>query len=403
MYNTLALIALVPLAGPDAGDYLAAMPKPAVIRPVNDSTEAPTEWPRRTVHLAARTTEADQRRPAGAVPRASVTPAPPVVTAPTPSATATPATLPETTERTTFAQARDPKVVRTNGALEIPKRNKVPLAASNQAVIHSLRTQQLDAEGKPALDESGRPVMIPVYEGMPVRRGQVLGGLDDRELNSKLQTARTELDVAVAAMEKDIEIEYAARGVQHETSKLNMLLATNKQHAGAVSPMEIKIAEFEVLKAEANLDLQKYAINVERTAETEVCRERINEINVLIGLRKFVSPIDGMISKIERAEGEWLREGDVVYEIIQLNVLRVKCAVNAKHYTAEEVSGKNATITVPMVDGRTMDFPGKVVFVDPQVSLSSDEFDVYVELQNRASGRSWLLQPGRRVSVQIHL
>ncbi len=302
---------------------------------------------------------------------------------------------------------RASSTIRVTGVLQIPVRNRAALAAAYPAVLRSLQTPKIDAAGQPvldtALDGTVEPVMIPVVEGMVVRKGQVLGNLDDRELKSRLKTAKTELEVAIAAMEKEIEIDHAARGVQHAQAKLNMLEGANKISPGAFSLMEIKVAEFEVLQAQAQLELQKYVINVERKAATEVRREQINEINVLIELRKLIAPLDGMILKIAKSEGEWLREGDVVYEIAQLNTLQVECQISANNFTVEEVLDRTATVTVLMPDGQQREFAGKVVFVNPQVAYASGMFLAYVEVQNQSTGRSWVLQPGKQVDVQIHL
>jgi hypothetical protein len=48
------------------------------------------------------------------------------------------------------------------------------------------------------------------------------------------------------------------------------------------------------------------------------------------------------------------------------------------------------------------EFPGKVVFAHPKVE-AGDWFEVFIEVENRPSGSSWLLQPGRDVSAVIHL
>jgi hypothetical protein len=109
-----------------------------------------------------------------------------------------------------------------------------------------------------------------------------------------------------------------------------------------------------------------------------------------------------MIVKIDKAEGEWLREGDPVLEIMQLNTLRAKCQMSARYHTMEMVNGKKATAIMSMPDGRIEKFSGKVVFAHPKVE-AGNTFEVFVEIENRRDGNSWILQPGIRLHVEIHL
>lgn len=297
---------------------------------------------------------------------------------------------------------RDPNVVLTNGILKIPQWNNVILAANYQAMLMKLQTERRDERGNIVLDANGQPIIEPIREGMFVYEGQVLGKFDDRELNIQLAIEQRKLDVAKAAKEKKIEVVYAARQVQTAVAALNMYKDANSRVDGAISNMEVIKAELEVSQAEANLELQKYTIDVERTAEVNVQEQSVEGMQVRIELRKLIAPISGMIVGIEKAEGEWLREGDPVLEIVQLDTLRASCKVDARYYTADMVDGKEVTVLMPMVNGRTEEFPGKVVFADPRVK-AGDEFEVFIEVQNRRVGRSWLLQPGRTVTAKIRL
>lgn len=285
----------------------------------------------------------------------------------------------------------------------IPQWNKVPLAANFQAQLMSLKTAQRDASGRIVNGPDGRPVLLPLREGMHVVEGQVLGNFDIRYLEAQRTSALCKLKVAQAEAEKEIELKYALTGVNSEKASLAILEDANSMHEGAVTKLDIIQAKLKVEQAIANYELQSYNLNVVKKEELNVQRQEVEMADVMIQLRQLVSPISGIIVKISKAEGEWLREGDEVLQIVQLDTLRVVCKVDANLYDQDSIAGKAASVTAPLPNGKTEVFPGKVVFVDPSIDSGGDVFDVYVEVQNRPSGSSWMLQPNRMVSVAIKL
>jgi len=281
----------------------------------------------------------------------------------------------------------------SNGLLVLPTQNQVPLAATERAVLMSLRTEQRDATGNVIQDNEGNPVMIRIREGMNVFKGQVLGNFDDRELRCILKINQEELEVAKAERGKDIEKEYAAQSLRVAMSDVQMMKEGNKQLARTFTAMEVRRAELKEDEARAYLELQKYNIDEIKTREVTVRESRLEQTEVQIGLRQLIAPIDGMIVKIGAAEGKWLREGDPVLEIVQLDTLWVRVKVNAKEYSISDFDGKQAIIRVTLANGRTETFQGAVVFYNP-IAEPGNICEVTIEVQNRRVGNFWLLQPG---------
>jgi multidrug efflux pump subunit AcrA (membrane-fusion protein) len=291
-----------------------------------------------------------------------------------------------------------------DGILEIPRFHHITLSATERAVVMSLSTEQRDANGDVVIGDDGNPIMIPVREGMAVFRGQVIGRFDDRELQSFLKINQAQLEVAKAERDKEIEIIYAAHGVRVAIAELLAMENSNRQHPGIFPQIEIDRARLAVAQAEAQLELQKYTLEEIRTREVTVRENELARTQVQIDLRRLVSPIDGMVVRIGAAEGEWLREGDPVFEIMQLDTMRVMVRVNANRYSISDVDGRDAIIRVRLADGSVETFHGRVVFCDPMIRAGDDSFEVFIEIQNRRSGNHWLLKPGRaQVDIVIPL
>ena len=398
MYNSLVLAALLPLTGPTVGEPFAPLPTPVRAEfPVTDSAVDPADripaLPQRTRVAYASDNETPDRAwsPSAPAPQPVAVPSIPVSPPPRETNSAPfPAAAPST-----FAQsANRPNEIRLHGKLDIPKWNKVILAANFQAQLTSLRTVQQGAEGQ--------PVLVPLREGMRVVEGQVLGNLDTRLLESQRLIALCKLKVAQAEAENEILVKVALAGVNTKKGALAILEEANSMHEGAITKLEIFQAKLEVDQAVANYQLQDYNLHIIKKEELNAQSQEVTAAEEMIQLRQFVSPISGMIVKIEKAEGEWLREGDPVLEIVQLDTLRLILRVDGNRHDANSVSGKAVSVTARSVDGKAEEFLGKVVFASP-IFNSDDTFDVYIDVQNRSVGNSWLLQPGRMVDAAIKL
>jgi multidrug efflux pump subunit AcrA (membrane-fusion protein) len=273
-----------------------------------------------------------------------------------------------------------------NCTLELPRRSRFTLSAPVSAILTSLKTEQRDS--------GGNPVVVPITEGMTVSKGQVLGNLDDRDLRSLLKIGEAQVEVAKAEKEKKIEVQVAALALQLAMAEFVSMQEANKQVIGTVSEFELRRAKMAEYHAAANLDLQKYTLEEIKTREVIVRESELDRTKDQINLRKLTAEIDGIIVEIKAAEGEWLREGEPILEIRQLDTMWVKVTVDAGKYTASDLDGKRATVQVPLANGKKESFQGTVVFCNPNIE-QGNTFWVYIEVQNRRADNYWLLQPGR--------
>ena len=286
------------------------------------------------------------------------------------------------------------------GYLELTRYNHIVLPATERAVLQSLKTEQRDTDGNIIRDTEGNPVMIPIRKGMTVFKGQVLGNFDDRELRSALKINEKQLEVAKAERDKVIEKDFARQGVLLAKAEFEALEETNRKHEKTTPAIELRKAELAWSQAYANFELQTYTIDEIKTREVAVRESEQERTEVQIELRQLVAPIGGMLTEIYAAEGVWLREGDPVLEIMQLDTLWVRKQYSALQYEARDLLGKQVTVNVTLARGRVETVQGTVFHCYPKI-LHGDVFDVYVEVQNRRIDNYWLLQPGHRADIVI--
>jgi multidrug resistance efflux pump len=238
---------------------------------------------------------------------------------------------------------------------------------------------------------------------MRVFAGQTIGNFDDRELQAIRTTDLAKLKVAKAEQEKLIEVKYAAEGLRMAMIEHTAMVQANKNVVGTFPDIEVKKAELAVAQASANLELQKYTLEVVKVGDTNVAESELARAEVLIELRKIYAPIDGIIVDIKSAEGKWLREGDPVLHIENLDTLWVQVFVDARRYTESDIMGKPATIRATLANGKVEMFEGHVFFCDQKIDANYN-FLAYLEIQNRRVGDYWLLRHGYcNVDITIQL
>ena len=341
----------------------------------------------------------------GAVPRQPLVQQTPFVPATPPIAPVQtpPPADPPVTQPTAPPQNAPNQLRFTDGLLALPKWNHVKLSATERAVLKSLKTEQRDAQGNVLRDIEGNPVMIPVREGMYVSKGQPLGNFEDRELRSILKINQAQLEVAKAEQGKSIEEDYAARSLQVAMAEVNRMRIANRALPNTFPEAEVHRAMLAQDQAHSYLELQKYNTDEIKTREVVVRESELERTEGQIADRKLIATIAGMIVNVQAAEGEWLREGDPVLEIVQLETLLVRKKISASEYAISDFDGKRAVIRVPLSNGRVETFQGMVIFCNP-LAEAGDTFEVNIEVQNRRVGNYWLLQPGLgKVEIVIPL
>lgn len=303
-------------------------------------------------------------------------------------------------EVSTVATRVSPNEVRLSGCLmEVLK--EVWLSANMQGLIRSLHTELRDTNGQILRDESGKPRQVEVKEGLQIWENQILGWQDDRLAQADLKIAETEYAVALEEARKLIEVEHARTAWLVEDAKVQMIEETNARVAGAVSQTEVLEAKMKRKQAEAQFELSQYTLGI-RDKEAQAKLARLDAAKVQVELRQLVAPWNGEVVEVKSKPGEWLREGDRVLKVIQLDHLRVRGKVNAREYTPEMFRGRDAVIVAKMFDGTTEQFPAKVVFAN-YIVQSGDTFEIHIEVANRLQNGWWMLQPGKLVDAVVHI
>jgi macrolide-specific efflux system membrane fusion protein len=246
----------------------------------------------------------------------------------------------------------------------------------------------------PALRD-GKLDKIEFKEGAYVRRGDLLGRLDESEAKLSLELSELEHQLASEKANSEAALK-AARSIK-EISHNEFQRASNARIA---APTSISVTEFNRLHIES----EKSAAEVERLSEektfasilTKSKSVEIQLAKLALQERQIVSPLDGIIVQIHRREGEWVRMGEKVLRIVRIDRLRVEGFVNL-HSALDSIEKAPVVFEVEFPDAPVREFEGEIVFMHPEADPVNGQIRVWAEIENK--GR--ILRPGQRGKLKV--
>lgn len=193
---------------------------------------------------------------------------------------------------------------------------------------------------------------IEFAEGGPVEKGRTLVRFDAEKWRAQHQQAKVEL----------------------ENARIRAERAASLLKSDSVSQQEYDDSRAAARTAEAN-----FALLEARLKETEI-----------------VAPFDGMISERLVSPGAYVKAGDTLARLVDVDPIKLSFSVPARHLTQLQL-GQKVTAKIISMPGRA--FGGDVYFIDPQVDVSTRTIKVKAKIDN-ADG---VLRPGLFANVELVL
>ena len=273
----------------------------------------------------------------------------------------------------------------------------------------------------------GRILHFLVNEGDPVRKDQPVARLSTITLEIELAAARAHLELRRQAL---AELEHGSLSLEIEQAKARLLDTkavmeySNAQYkrmkalfeSGTVSQQELDAttsawlaAEQNHLGAQAAYDLAVEGPRPERIAQARALvraqEEEIRRLQDLLWKHNLRAPFDGYVVKKYTEVGAWIRKGDPLVEVVELDPVEIDISVPDSLIAYLEV-GAVQPVEVEALPARILqelDKPlqGKLVRIVPQADLRSRTFPVKLRLRNPRHGNSHLLKAGMLARVLL--
>ena len=223
--------------------------------------------------------------------------------------------------------------------------------------------------------ENGIVQEVRVELGQAVKKGEVLGTLDDDLLKATLEIGQLKANSTAA-------IDGAKAELDIKEQKLNALTDIHRTGGGSRE---------ELTRAKADVELGRARL---KSAQETLAADRleVKRIETQLKRRTIRSPIDGIITEIHREPGEFLSITEPkLFTVVRLDRLR------AKFYIPSENAARFSKGHRVKVSGHTDEKPlaGEVEFVSPVTHAESGLVRVDVILDNR-DGR---LRSGQRLMI----
>jgi len=271
----------------------------------------------------------------------------------------------------------------TNAASPPPSTPAVPAPAApapakpaeNQDILSVLSVEhQVDVGTQ--LD--GVVVSVLKDEGSSVKSGDIMGQLDDRNLQMELVKAKDDLEVS----ENNVLYKQAEVKAKDAAYSRQKLLREN----GISSQADLEAAEFEAKAAE--YDMKGWQ------AEAESSRAHIRQLELEIDETRLRAPFSGVVVHRYIRIGQVVARNEKCFRVSQLSPLLVEFQVSESSRRKPE---RGAPLQVALVAGSpAREYSAHVINVSPTVDPASDSYDVTAELGGPGTSE---LRPGMAVRV----
>ena len=286
-----------------------------------------------------------------------------------------------------------------------PREVKVTAAAERALVRTVSATGTLAADDQVVLGTkvAGRLAEISVDLGTRVRRGQMIGRLDQSDFKLRveqaeaaLQQARARLGLTPTGSDERVDPEQTAI-VRQARAMLDEARLTRDRSLKLMQQELIARAQLD--SAEASLQVadgryqdaleevrNRQAIIAQRRSELDLARQQLTDTVIL-------SPLEGAVSLKQASVGEFLTAGAPIATLVRVHPLRLRVPVPEREGAGVR-AGHAVTLTV---EGDPTVYRGRVVRLSPIVQEQNRTLLVEAEVPNERG----FLRPGSFARVDI--
>jgi multidrug resistance efflux pump len=253
-------------------------------------------------------------------------------------------------------------------------------------------------EAQVAAQEPGVLIELKAFEGQQVQEDEQVAQIEDSQPRFKGQAARAELNAAKEKAANDVDIRYAKAASDVAKAELDVSLEAVKNTPRSVSRVEInrqeltwKRGKLEIERAQSEQKIAGLTADVKKV-EVDAALEAVQR-------HKIRSPIAGQVVQVHLHKGEWVKPGDPVLRVVNLERLRVDGFVNIGQFGPAQLIDRPVVVDV-LLQGRKVSFNGKIMNVSPLVESRGD-YQVTAHVENRKENNHWLLLPGLSAEMEI--
>jgi RND family efflux transporter MFP subunit len=286
-----------------------------------------------------------------------------------------------------------------------PREVKVTPAAERTVARTVAATGTLAADEQVVLGTkvAGRLAETTVDLGTRVKRGDVVGKLDQSDFKIRvdqaqaaLQQARVRLGLSPSGSDERIDPEQAAI-VRQARAMLDDARLTRDRSVKLAQQELIARAQLDTAEAALQVSEARYqdaieevrnrqAVIAQRRSELDLAQQQLTDTAIL-------SPLDGVVSLKQASVGEYLVAGAPIATLVRVHPLRLRVSIPEREGAGVR-AGHAVTLTV---EGDSTLYRGRVVRLSPIVQEQNRTLLVEAEVPNERG----FLRPGSFARVEI--
>jgi len=225
---------------------------------------------------------------------------------------------------------------------------------------------------------SGRIESVNVRLGDPVRRGQLLATLEDRELREQVRQTEASLDVSRATVRQ--------READLKNAQSNLERSRNLFGRSLIAQQTLDDAEARYDAAVAQVDLAR--------AQGSQATARLEELRINLSNTRILSPVDGFVGSRSLDPGAFVGTNSSFLSVVDIHFVRLVANLVEKDLR-RIVIDMPAVVEVDAYPGET--FAGRVARLAPVLDPATRTAQMEVEVPN-AGAR---LKPGMYARVEF--
>ncbi|MFO7693883.1 MAG: efflux RND transporter periplasmic adaptor subunit [Vicinamibacterales bacterium] len=225
---------------------------------------------------------------------------------------------------------------------------------------------------------SGRLESVAVRLGDPVRRGQLLATLEDRELREQVRQNEASLEVSRATVRQ--------READLKNAQSNLDRSRNLFARSLIAQQTLDDAEARYDAAQAQVDLAR--------AQGSQATARLEELRINLSNTRILSPVDGYVGSRSLDPGAFVGTNSAFLSVVDIHFVRLVTNLVEKDLR-RIVLDMPAVVDVDAYPGET--FAGRVARLAPVLDPSTRTAQMEVEVPNPAAR----LKPGMYARVQF--
>jgi len=192
-----------------------------------------------------------------------------------------------------------------------------------------------------------------------------------------------------------VNIRFAKKSAEVAKAELRRSMESYKIYPKSISDSEmdrlrlvVQRAELEVEQAEYEFEIAELAWRIKEN-EYQAAEEKVRR-------RKINAPLSGVVVDVHRRAGEWVELGETVLRVLRIDRLRAEGFLRAEDVRGDLV-GAPVRLRVDLPEKAGAEFPGKIVFLSPEIDPVNAQIRVWAEVDNRGLK----LHPGMRAKIIV--